>query len=93
MQFQLAIIPFNAFLHLVSMNEQRATLPMIRRHLWAEGILLNDVFPLRHEVNDYCISQAIKPYREVTNRLITMLNEDAFRTKAPIVEALTRLVS
>ncbi len=48
---------------------------------------------LRNEVNDYSISQAIKPYREVTNRLITMLNEDAFRTKETIVEALTRLVS
>jgi hypothetical protein len=48
---------------------------------------------LRHEVIDYCISQAIKPYQELTNRLIALLNDHAYHTKEAIVEALTRFVS
>jgi len=47
---------------------------------------------LRHEILDYCISQAIEPYKEVTNRLIRMINEDAYKRKEKVVEALTRLV-
>jgi hypothetical protein len=47
---------------------------------------------LRHEILDFCISEAIEPYRQVTNRLIKMMNEDAYKRKEKIVEALTRLV-
>ena len=47
---------------------------------------------LRHEFLDYCVSQAIEPYRNVTNRLIKMINEDAYKRKEKIVVALTRLV-
>ena len=47
---------------------------------------------LRHEFLDYCISQAIEPYKEVTNRLISMINRDAYRRKEEIVEALTKLL-
>ena len=47
---------------------------------------------LRHEFLDYAISQAIEPYKEVTNRLISMINEDAYRTKEKLVERLSRLV-
>ncbi len=45
------------------MNEQRATLPTIRRHLWAEGILLNDVFPLRHDL----LAQRSTPFTRVAS--------------------------
>jgi hypothetical protein len=48
---------------------------------------------LRHEFLDYAISQAIEPYKEVTNRLILMVNESAYRKKEKLVEALSRLVS
>jgi len=48
---------------------------------------------LRHELIDYCVSQAIEPYREVTNRLIKMINEDAYKRKEKVIEALTRLVT
>jgi len=48
---------------------------------------------LRHEVVDYCISQAIEPYKEVLNMFIKMKNEDAYRRKEKIVEALTRLLT
>ena len=47
---------------------------------------------LQHEVVDYCVSQAIEPYREITNRLIKMINEDAYKQKEKVVEALTRLL-
>lgn len=48
---------------------------------------------LRHEFLDYCLSQAIEPYKEVTNRLIRMINEDAYRKKEKIVEALVKLLN
>lgn len=47
---------------------------------------------LRHEFLDYCISQAIQPYKEVTNMLIRMVNDDAYRRKERIVEALVKLL-
>ena len=48
---------------------------------------------LRHEFLDYCVSQAIQPYKEVTNRLIRMINEDAYRRKERIVDGLVKLLS
>jgi hypothetical protein len=47
---------------------------------------------LKHELVDYCVSQAIEPYRKITNRLIKMVNEEAYQRKERIVEALTRLI-
>lgn len=47
---------------------------------------------LRHEFLDYCISQAIEPYRMVTNKLIKLINEEAYNRKERIVEALNRLL-
>ena len=47
---------------------------------------------LRHEVIDFLVSQAIAPYRDVTNRLIKMVNEDAYKRKEKVVEALSRLI-
>ena len=47
---------------------------------------------LRHEFLDYCSSQAIEPYKEVTNKLIRMINEDAYKRKEKIVEALVKLL-
>ena len=46
---------------------------------------------LRHEFLDHCVSQAIDPYRRVTNSLIKLLNENAYKRKEQIVEALSRL--
>lgn len=48
---------------------------------------------LRHEFLDYCISQAIRPYKEVTNRLIRMINDDAYRAKERIVGGLVKILS
>lgn len=48
---------------------------------------------LRHEFLDYCVSQAIEPYKEVTNWLIRKINDDAYRRKEKIVAALVKLLS
>jgi len=50
------------------------------------------VVTLRHEFLDYCVSQAIEPYKEVANWLIRMINEDAYRRKEKVVEALAKLL-
>jgi hypothetical protein len=47
---------------------------------------------LRHEFLDYCVSLAIEPYREVTNRLIRMMNDEAYKRKEKVVEALIKLL-
>jgi hypothetical protein len=47
---------------------------------------------LRHEFIDYLVSQAIEPYRSVTNKLIQLLNEVAYRKKEEVVEALVKLL-
>jgi hypothetical protein len=46
---------------------------------------------LRHEFFDYCISKAIQPYRQVTNTLIKLLNENAYTQKEEIVEGLRKI--
>ena len=57
-----------------------------------EAILSKATDVLIHEFLDYCVSQAIEPYRMVTNKLINLVNEDAYREKERIVEALIRLL-
>ena len=46
---------------------------------------------LRHEFFDYCISKAIQPYRHVTNTLIKLLNENAYKQKEDVVEGLRKI--
>jgi hypothetical protein len=47
---------------------------------------------LRHEFLDHLVSQAIEPYKSVTNALIKVVNDDAYGRKERIVEALMRLL-
>jgi hypothetical protein len=47
---------------------------------------------LRHEFLDYCVCLAIEPYKEVTNRLIRMMNDEAYKRKERVVEALIKLL-
>jgi hypothetical protein len=47
---------------------------------------------LKHEILDYAISQVIMPYMEVTNKLIILINEDAYRRKERLVEALNKIL-
>lgn len=46
---------------------------------------------LHHEFLDYCVSEAIQPYREVANILMKLLNEYAYKRKEKIVEGLRKL--
>jgi len=47
---------------------------------------------LKHEVIDYAISRVVEPYKEVTNKLISVINEDAYGRKEKLVEALSQLL-
>jgi anaerobic ribonucleoside-triphosphate reductase len=48
---------------------------------------------LRHEVLDYAIGKVIEPYKEVTNKLIQVINEEAYRRKEKLIEQLLNLLS
>jgi len=47
---------------------------------------------LKHEFLDYAMSKVIEPYREVTNKLILLFNEEAYRRKERLIEKLARLL-
>jgi len=47
---------------------------------------------LRHEFLDYAISKLIEPYKNVTNKLIMLMNEEAYKRKEKLVEALIELM-
>jgi hypothetical protein len=47
---------------------------------------------LRHEVIDYIVCEAIKPYQDMTNLLIKKINEDAYQKKEKMVNAITQLL-
>lgn len=46
---------------------------------------------LRHEFLDYAISSVVDPYKQVTNKLIALINEEAYRRKERLVEKLSAL--
>jgi len=43
---------------------------------------------LRHEFLDYAISEVIEPYKNMTNKLILLINEEAYKRKEMLVNAL-----
>ena len=47
---------------------------------------------LVHELVDYCVSQAIEPYKEVVNILIKFINREAYKKKEKIVETISMLL-
>jgi len=47
---------------------------------------------LRHEFFDYCMSRAIEPYKDIANKLIAFINEDAYRRKERVIEAVIKLL-
>jgi len=48
---------------------------------------------LQHEFVDYIISQAIKPYVNLVNSLISIITRDAYETKEETVESMLRLMN
>jgi ubiquinone/menaquinone biosynthesis C-methylase UbiE len=61
-QFALAIIPFRAFQALLGVDEQRAALSSVRRHLKPGGRLIMDIFDPRL---DLLAEEKFKPRREI----------------------------
>lgn len=47
---------------------------------------------LKHELIDYTISKVIEPYGEVTNRLIALINDDAYRRKERLADTIALLM-
>jgi len=39
---------------------------------------------------DYAISQSMEPYKNVANKLMTILNEEAYKQKERLVEGLVK---
>jgi hypothetical protein len=48
---------------------------------------------LIHEFLDYAISKAIEPYKQVTNKLIALVNEEAYKRKEKLVETLSTILA
>jgi hypothetical protein len=46
---------------------------------------------LKHEFVDYIVSQAIEPYKDIVNKFIQLLNEETYKKKESVVEALLKL--
>lgn len=47
---------------------------------------------LRHEILDYIVSKVIEPYKEVTNKLINLINEEAYKRKEKLIEKLAESI-
>jgi hypothetical protein len=47
---------------------------------------------LKHEFLDYAISKVMEPYERIANKLIGLVNEEAYRRKEKLVEVLTKLI-
>lgn len=47
---------------------------------------------LFHEFLDYNVSQAINPYKTITNTLVKLLNSEAYACKERIIDGLVRLL-
>ena len=47
---------------------------------------------LKHEFLDYVISKAIEPYERIANKLIQLTNEEAYKRKEKLTEALVKLI-
>lgn len=47
---------------------------------------------LRHEALDYLISNAIEPYKKVTNKMIKLVNEEAYERKEKLIRTLFRKI-
>ena len=46
---------------------------------------------VRHEFFDYVISQVLQPYQQIANKLIEFINEEVYKRKERLVEALSQL--
>jgi hypothetical protein len=47
---------------------------------------------LRHEFFDYLISKTVEPYEKIANKLISLMNDEAYMRKEKLVEVLAALI-
>lgn len=47
---------------------------------------------LKHELIDYRVSRAVKPYKDMANKFIELFNERAYRLKEDLVEDIGKLI-
>lgn len=47
---------------------------------------------LKHEFLDYLVSKTIEPYEKITNKLIGLINDEAYLRKEKLVEVLASLI-
>ena len=47
---------------------------------------------LRHEFLDYLISKTVEPYEKIANKLIGLINDEAYLRKEKLVEVLAALI-
>ncbi|MCJ7559532.1 hypothetical protein MUO79_02805 [Candidatus Bathyarchaeota archaeon] len=52
----------------------------------------NALETLKHEFLDYLISKAIEPYQKIANKLIGLMNDEAYSRKEKLVEVLSGLI-
>ncbi len=46
---------------------------------------------LRHEYFDFAVCQVIEPYKSIANKLISVMNDEAYQKKEKLIERLSRL--
>ncbi len=46
---------------------------------------------LRHEFFDYAVCQVIEPYKSIANKLISVMNDEAYQKKEKLIERLSCL--
>jgi len=47
---------------------------------------------LKHEFLDYLISKTVEPYEKIANKLIGLINDEAYLRKEKLVEVLAALI-
>jgi len=47
---------------------------------------------VKHEFLDYLVSKMIEPYQKIANKLIGLLNDEAYSRKEKLVEILSHLI-
>jgi len=47
---------------------------------------------LKHEFLDYIVSNTIEPYEKIANKLIGLINDEAYRRKEKLIKVLAALI-
>lgn len=61
------------------------------RYLLHRTALFAGDLPRPHEFFDYAVCQVIEPFKSIANKLISVMNEEAYRKKEKLIERLSCL--